>query len=222
MIAALIPAAGKGERLGKGSKAFLPLDEYSILHHTLQALEGHVDEMLVAVSEEMLSEVSKHILPGTRVILGGATRQETVYLMLKQTQSDSVLIHDAARPFLSFEVIVNSIQALQHSGAATVVRTVADTLIHHQTLEVTDRSLLRAVQTPQSFKRDLILQAHEYAREKNIVATDDVALLRLLGHDVTLVEGSSWLDKITTAEDYERARKLVHLWTKGGRIKGKG
>ena len=160
MIAALIPAAGKGERLGKGPKAFLPLDHESILRHVVRAFETQVDEIIIAVSEEMLPEASRHISENTRVILGGSTRQETVYKLLQATQADIVLIHDAARPFLPVEVIWRSIQAVQEFGAATVVRSVADTLIHYQTLEVTDRSVLRAVQTPQSFRRDLILQAH--------------------------------------------------------------
>ena len=212
MIAALIPAAGKGERLGKGPKAFLPLDHESILRHVVRAFEGQVGEIIIAVSEEMLHEVSRHISESTRVIQGGSTRQETVYKLLQATQADIVLIHDAARPFLPVEVIRGSIQAVRDYGAATVVRLVADTLIHHQTLEVTDRSVLRAVQTPQSFRRDMILQAHELAKAKSIEATDDAALVRLLGYPVTLVDGSSWLNKITTRSDYEMAQGLVSLW----------
>jgi 2-C-methyl-D-erythritol 4-phosphate cytidylyltransferase len=212
MIAALIPAAGKGERLGKGPKAFLPLDEYSILRHGLAAFEKHVDEIIVAVSPEMMAVVARHVLPNTRVILGGVTRQETVYALLNATKADIVLIHDAARPFLSAQVIVDSIKAARDYGAATVVRSVADTLIHHKTLEVTDRSVLRAVQTPQSFRRNIILRAHENAKEKNIEATDDAALVRMLGQHVTLIEGDSWLNKITTLADYEIAQSQVRAW----------
>jgi 2-C-methyl-D-erythritol 4-phosphate cytidylyltransferase len=212
MIAALIPAAGKGERLGKGPKAFLPLDQYSILNHALSAFLGQVDEMIVAVSEPMMLEVSNHIVSDVKVIQGGLTRQETVYALLQATNADIVLIHDAARPFLAPEIIRNSVQAAREHGAATVVRSVADTLIHFETLSVTDRSVLRAVQTPQSFKRALILQAHEHAKEKNVEATDDAALVHLLGHKVALVEGSSWLNKITTFADYQMARGLVEIW----------
>ena len=214
MIAALIPAAGKGERLGKGPKAFLPLDDDSILRYAIAAFEDHADEIIVAVSAQMMPEISKHISPKTRVILGGHTRQETVYELLRATKADIVLIHDAARPFLSSKIIKDSIKAAGDSGAATVARSVADTLIHYQTLEVTDRSVLRAVQTPQSFQRDLILRAHEYAKEKNIEVTDDAALVRLLGQVVALVEGNSWLNKITTLADYEMAQSLASAWKK--------
>lgn len=214
MIAALIPAAGKGERLGRGPKAFLPLDDDSILHHTLKAFQGQVDECVVAVSPDMLSDVKAHVPTSTRVIIGGSTRQETVYKLLKATQAEIVLIHDAARPFLSSEIVKASIQAARACGAATVIRSVADTLIDHQSLEVIDRSRLLAVQTPQSFRRELILKAHELARSRAIEATDDAALIRLLGHEVRLVQGSGWLNKITTLEDYDIARALINYWQK--------
>jgi 2-C-methyl-D-erythritol 4-phosphate cytidylyltransferase len=211
-LAALIPAAGSGTRLGKGPKAFLPLGDGSLLSHTIAAFESHVDEIIVAISETMQEDVEKHIGSKAHVILGGATRQESVHCLLKATSADIVLIHDAARPFLPAAVIKNSIEAVKKYGAATVVRPVADTLIHKDTLLVVPRDNLRAVQTPQSFLRELILKAHEEAIAKNVVATDDAALVNLLGHPVTLVEGSSWLDKITTLDDYERAQALVNIW----------
>jgi 2-C-methyl-D-erythritol 4-phosphate cytidylyltransferase len=211
-IAALIPAAGEGTRLGKGPKAFLPLGERSLLSHSVAAFENHVDEIIVAISETMHAEIVKHVNSSVRVIQGGKIRQETVYFLLQHTTADLVLVHDAARPFLPAKVIQDSIRAVKHYGAATVTRAVADTLIRKMTGEVVARDDLRAVQTPQSFRRDLILKAHEEAQAKNIEATDDAALVRLLGHEVVLVEGSSWLEKITTPDDYERAQALVEVW----------
>jgi 2-C-methyl-D-erythritol 4-phosphate cytidylyltransferase len=217
-IAALIPAAGSGTRLGKGPKAFLPLGDGSLLSYTIATFENHADEIIVAVSEEMRAGVGKHA--GTALVIqGGVTRQESVHCLLKATSADIVLIHDAARPFLPTKVIKDSVEAVKKYGAATVVRPVVDTLLHKDTLQVIPRDDLRAVQTPQSFLRELILKAHEEAVSKNFTATDDAALVRLLGHGVTLVEGSSWLDKITTLDDYERARVLVHVWKEG---RGKG
>jgi 4-diphosphocytidyl-2-C-methyl-D-erythritol kinase len=221
-IAALIPAAGSGTRLGKGPKAFLPLGEGSLLSHTMAAFENSVDEIVVAVSKEMQAEVDKHVVGTALIIQGGKTRQETVHCLLKATSADVVLIHDAARPFLPVRVIADSIESVKQHGAATVVRSVADTLIHKDTLNVVPRDDLRAVQTPQSFLRDLILRAHEEAVSKNVVATDDAALVRLLGHTVALVEGSSWLDKITTLDDYERAQALVNGWKGRKGVQGSG
>jgi 2-C-methyl-D-erythritol 4-phosphate cytidylyltransferase len=213
-IAALIPAAGDGTRLGKGPKAFLPLGEGSLLSHTVAAFKNHVDEIIVAISETMQTEIHKHVDANVCVTRGGKIRQETVYYLLQQTTADIVLIHDAARPFLPTRVIRDSIEAVKHYGAATVTRPIADTLIRTATGEVVVRDELRAVQTPQSFRRELILKGHEEARAKNIEATDDAALVRLLGHEVVLVEGSSWLEKITTPDDYERAQVLVEMWKK--------
>jgi 2-C-methyl-D-erythritol 4-phosphate cytidylyltransferase len=224
-IAALIPAAGSGTRLGKGPKAFLPLGDGSLLSHTVAAFENHVDEIIVAISEEMQADVARHV-GKARVILGGATRQESVHCLLGATSAEIVLIHDAARPFLPAKVIEDSTKAVKKYSAATVVRPVADTLIHKDTLQVVPRDDLRAVQTPQSFLRALILKAHEEAVAKNVVATDDAALVNLLAHPVALVEGSSWLDKITTLDDYERAQVLVEMWVekkrRGEREKGRG
>jgi 2-C-methyl-D-erythritol 4-phosphate cytidylyltransferase len=215
-IAALIPAAGEGTRLGKGPKAFLLLDDKSLLTHTLIAFELHVDEIVVAISEGMQANIHEHVDSSVKTILGGKTRQETVYQLLQATDADIVLIHDAARPFLPANVIRDSIKAVKQHGAATVVRSVADTLIRKETGEVVSRDHLRAVQTPQSFWRHLILKAHKVAREQNVEVTDDAALVRRIGHAVTLVEGSSWLEKITTPDDYERAQALVNVWKKRG------
>jgi 2-C-methyl-D-erythritol 4-phosphate cytidylyltransferase len=220
-IAALIPAAGEGTRLGKGPKAFLPLGEGSLLSHAIAAFENQVDEIVVAISETMQGDIDKHVDANVRVTRGGKIRQETVYSLLEQTKVDIVLIHDAARPFLPLQVIRDSIEAVKQYGAVTVTRPVADTLIRKATGEVVARDELRAVQTPQSFRRELILKAHEEARTKNIEATDDAALVRLLGHDVALVEGSSWLEKITTPDDYERAQALVEIWKRRMEERGK-
>jgi 2-C-methyl-D-erythritol 4-phosphate cytidylyltransferase len=215
-IAALIPAAGDGTRLGKGPKAFLQLGDGSLLSHTIAAFEYSVDEIVIAISEIMQAEIHHHIDTSIQIIQGGKTRQETVYYLLQHTRADIVLIHDAARPFLPTRVIRDSITAVKQQGAASVVRPVADTLIRKDTGEVVVRDELRAVQTPQSFRRSLILEAHEAAIVKNISATDDAALVRLLGHEVALVEGSSWLEKITTSDDYERAQALVGVWKRRG------
>lgn len=211
-IAALIPAAGSGERLGRGPKAYLPLGTTSILRLCIQAFEDQVDEVIVAVSEDMMSDAKYHVPEGTHVILGGLTRQASVYALVQATKADMVLIHDAARPFLAKDVIKNMIVSVQNSGAATVAKAVADTLIHTETDAIIPREPLRAIQTPQGFERTLILRAHKDAVTKGIEVTDDAALVRRLGHKVALVEGSSWLMKITTPADYSVAQALVERW----------
>lgn len=214
-VAALIPAAGQGERLGRGPKAFLPLGEGTLLSTSVTAFSGLVDEIIVAVSEAMLPDIGAHLDSSTgkvTPVLGGTTRQATVYTLLKAARSDLVLIHDAARPFLSKEVIQRTLTAVRETGAASVVRPVADTLVRAETGETVPRDPLRAVQTPQGFRLDLILEAHRTALEHGTTATDDAALVRLLGHEVALVEGSAWLMKITTPTDYALAQALAKSW----------
>ena len=212
-IAALIPAAGRGERLGRGPKALLPLGETTLLGYAVTVFEGYVDEVVVAVSGDMRVEAQRCVGEGGRLlVVGGKTRQETVRKLLEATTADTVLIHDAARPFLPRGVLEAALSATLKHGAASVVRPVADTLIRATTGETVERSSLRAVQTPQGFRRDLVLEAHKQAEKRNVRATDDAALVRLLGHPVTLVEGSAWLMKVTTPADYELAQALVKAW----------
>ncbi len=209
-VAALIPAAGEGLRLGCGPKALVTVAGETLLNRAVRAFVGLTDEVVVAVSPTMQRGLEP--FPNARLILGGPTRQESVYNLLGATDADLVLIHDAARPFLGRRVIEDVITAVSVQGAVSVVTTVADTLIEAKTGHVIDRQELRAVQTPQGFRRELILAAHEHALRSANEATDDAALVRAFGHKVTLVEGSSWLMKVTTKADLELAEALATVW----------
>ena len=209
-VAALIPAAGVGLRLGRGPKAVVNVAGETLLSRSVRAFAGLVDETLVAVpgSVEGELELPEHVRP----VPGGDTRQKSVYNLLRATDADLVLIHDAARPFLSREVIGHVIAAVQAHRAASVVTHVADTLIEADSGRTVDRRTLRAVQTPQGFRRSLILSAHERALQHGYNATDDADLVRAMGHPVALVEGSSWLLKVTTPADLELAKALAAVW----------
>ena len=211
-IAALIPAAGDGLRLGRGPKALVMVAGETLLSRAVRAFSGLTKEIIVAVSPAM-QETWGGLEPSTvRFVPGGPTRQESVYNLLGATDADLVLIHDAARPFLSREVIGAVVTAVKTHGAASTVAAVADTLIETQTGRIVDRQTLRAVQTPQGFHRKLILAAHEHALRFGYAATDDAALVRALGHEVALVEGNSWLLKVTTRADLELAEALATVW----------
>lgn len=214
-LAALIPAAGTGSRLGRGHKALVEVRGKSLLARSVQAFETHVDEIVVAVSPDMCQEVRAQLGDRVKLVLGGETRQASVRNLLAATEADTVLIHDAARPFLSARVIREVVLEAQNVGAASVVMRVADTLIQ-VTTEAVDKTVnrqnLRAVQTPQGFKREVIVKAHDYALENSIEATDDAGLVRSLAHPVALVEGSAWLMKVTTPADLEIAEALAALW----------
>jgi 2-C-methyl-D-erythritol 4-phosphate cytidylyltransferase len=203
-LAALIPAAGGGVRLGRGPKAFVALAGRPLLAWSVEALLPYVAEVVVAVPASEV-ERTAGLVPGARVVAGADTRQATVERLLLATERPFVLVHDAARPFIDAATIAAVAAALETARALSVVMPVADSLIDARDGSSVDRSLLRAVQTPQAFERALLLEAHAAARAAGVTATDDAALVRRLGVDVALVEGGTHLMKVTTPADLRLA-----------------
>lgn len=206
--AALIPAAGAGTRLGLGPKALVEVGGKSLLERSVAALAGLVDEVVVALPAGM------ELPPGiaARAIVGGETRQASVERLLHATSADLVLIHDAARPFLTANIILNLLEAIPETGAATVALPVADTLVRAERGDWGDlvsREGLWAVQTPQGFRRELLLGAHAQAKADGFAATDDAGLIARLGRRVRLVPGDARLFKVTTPGDLALAEALA-------------
>jgi 2-C-methyl-D-erythritol 4-phosphate cytidylyltransferase len=214
--AALLAAAGEGVRLGRGAKAFLTVGGATLLERAVAVLSEIVGEVVVAVPAGGL-ERARRLVPGARVVAGGATRQETVFQLLGTTAAELVLVHDVARPFLPRAVAERVLSAAGVHGAASAARRVADTLVAAEGGEAIDRERLRAVQTPQAFRRELLLRAHRAARDSARVATDDAALVRALGEEVELVDGSPWLFKLTAPEDVGFAEALASAWEQARR-----
>ncbi len=210
-VAALIPAAGSGQRLGHGPKAFVQVAGKSLLERSVSALAPHVHEVLVALPDgTTLPEGVR-----ARAIVGGATRQESVLRLLEATGADLVLIHDAARPFLSAATIRAVLEAVQLTGAVTVAHPLADTLLRAEGPlwgNLVERAGLWAVQTPQAGRRDWLLAAHREAQAEGHSATDDAGLLHRAGHAVRLVPGEAALFKVTTPGDLLLAEALAAVW----------
>ncbi|HEX7022023.1 MAG TPA: 2-C-methyl-D-erythritol 4-phosphate cytidylyltransferase [Trueperaceae bacterium] len=211
-IAALIPAAGQGSRLGRGPKAFVELGGRTLLERAVTNLGPFTSEIVVAVPPGMQARASQLLGGRARLVAGGDSRQESVHALLCETDADLVLIHDAARPFVPAVVVRALLDAVERSDAATAVAPVADSLLVAATGETLERSRVRAVQTPQGFRRALVLEAHRHARAHGVTATDDAALVRDLGHEVALVPGSPWLMKVTTPQDLRMAEALALAW----------
>src|SRR5690625_118304 len=209
--AALIAAAGKGERLGLGPKAFLKLGEKTLLERAVAAIAAGVDEVIVAVPSAHL-DGARALLPAARVVPGRDTRQGTVLAMLEQTDAQVVLVHDAARPFLPLRVVHELREAAAAKGAVSASRRVADTLVNAGSGEPVAREWPRAVRAPPGFWRVLLLQGPQEAARNGTAAADDTALVRALGHEMDWCEGSPWLCKITTPGDFEFARTLAPAW----------
>ena len=211
-VAALIPAAGSGTRLGLGPKAFVEVVGVSLLARSVAALAPHVDEVVVALPEGWTLPAD---VPA-RAIVGGQTRQDSVRLLLEATGAEVVLVHDAARPFLPAEVVRAVLAAAREVGAATAALPVADTLVRAtegQTWgNLTPREGLWAVQTPQGFRREVLRDAHARAQADAHAATDDAGLVARLGAQVALVPGDARLFKVTTPGDLALATALAAVW----------
>jgi 2-C-methyl-D-erythritol 4-phosphate cytidylyltransferase len=211
-VSALIPAAGFGERLGMGPKAFVKLAGKSLLERAISSF-ATVDEVVVALPE---SHLNIELPANVRCVPGGETRQQSVRNLLEAASHGIVLIHDAARPFLSAKTIQAVIDAVLEVGAATTALPAADTLVFEKASKMwgslLDRSSIHAIQTPQGFKRELLLEAHERARLEGVAATDDAGLIARLGLPVALVPGDPRLFKVTRPGDYALAEAFARVW----------
>ncbi len=210
-VAGLLAAAGQGLRLAAGPKAFVAVGDRTLLQWAVLALQDVVDEVVVAVADGDEAR-ARALVPGVRVIAGGASRQATVARLVHATHAEVVLVHDAARPFLPEAVARRVVAAARAAGAASAALRLADTIVEVDTGVTLERDRLRAIQTPQGFLRSVLEEAHGRARAEGFEATDDAALVRRLGRQVELVEGSPLLHKITTPDDLRLAAALEELW----------
>jgi 2-C-methyl-D-erythritol 4-phosphate cytidylyltransferase/2-C-methyl-D-erythritol 2,4-cyclodiphosphate synthase len=215
---ALIVAAGAGTRLGgEVPKQYLPLGGRAVLRHSVETFLRHraISGVRAVISPEHRA-LYDNAVAGLSIlppVAGGASRQDSVrngLESLAELQPNCVLIHDAARPFLTAEIVDRTLAALDDAPGAVVAVPVTDTLKrgHDDRVAGTvDRSALWRAQTPQAFRYADILAAHRQA--KGAAMTDDAAVAEAAGLPVKLVMGADDNFKITTADDLRRAERLV-------------
>jgi len=224
-VAAVVPAAGSGERLAAGiPKAFYQLDGHSLVARAVQGLldSGAVDAVVVAVPADLINEAKLILGDKATVVAGGADRTESVSLALSAlsaaTQPEFVLVHDAARALTPPELIVRVVDALRAGHGAVV-----PALPLHDTIKAVDangvvlgtpeRVGLRAVQTPQGFATELLMRAYRAyrgaAQLDRADFTDDASLVEHLGGQVQVVDGDPLAFKITTQLDLLLAQAIV-------------
>ncbi|MBM3216121.1 2-C-methyl-D-erythritol 4-phosphate cytidylyltransferase [Candidatus Poribacteria bacterium] len=220
----IVPAAGTGSRLGGSTKkTYLRIEGEPLLVHTLRRLgtSPSCAGIWVVVASEDIGFCESEILPRCagvpirRIVSGGATRQESVLRALQQIPSDAeyVVVHDGARPLVPTDLVARVLNQARTSGAATTAVPAKDTLRRgsneHVTGDPVPRENLWRIQTPQAFRRDLLLRAHEQARSEGTQATDDAALVERLGVAARLVMGDERNIKITTPDDLPLATALL-------------
>lgn len=220
---AIILAGGTGERMGGDTpKQFMLLSGEPVISYSIRAFDssplvadltivchpGHIEKMEGVVSGLGLSK-------RCRIVPGGKTRQGSSFKGIKECPkgTEYVLIHDAARPFVNEKIIENVLRAAKEIGAAMPVIDMEDTVIKAGTGEVKempDRRQLKRVQTPQGFRKDLILRAHEQAITKGKRSfTDDCSLVIYSGGKVALAEGSELNIKLTKGSDLILAGSIL-------------
>lgn len=212
---AVVPAAGSGERLAAGApKAFVNLGGRPMLEYVLSGLRdsGVVDSVVVAVPPNRTDE-AKLVFGGDAVIVaGGSDRMESVRLALAAVgDAEFVLVHDAARPLTPPSVIIRVVHALQSGHLAVIpALPVSDTIkavdANGVVLGTPERSGLRAVQTPQGFRTELLRRAYDRAAG---LFTDDASVVEATGTPVQVVDGDPLAFKITTPTDLLLAQTLL-------------
>ena len=212
---AVIVAAGKGKRMGTEiSKQFLPLCGKEILAHTVEKFEkaACIRDIILVTGGDALQDVRQMVQEyGWKKIIsvteGGKERQDSVFLGLQQVPQDTeiVLIHDGVRPFVTEEILERSIAAAKETGGCVAGVPAKDTIkvcdAEGFAIATPNRSTLRQIQTPQTFRRKEILAAYEKAKADGFLGTDDASVAEHSGFPVRVIMGSYSNIKLTTKED---------------------
>ncbi len=227
---AVILAGGAGKRMGASTnKQFLLLDNKPIIVHTMQVFEEcrPVDGIYLVVNQKDLSIIQEEILETYRfnklikIVIGGRLRQDSVRNGLDAIDGpcDNVIIHDGARPFVSPGFIEKGIYLMEMFDAIIPAMPVKDTIkvISKEgfVVKTLERDSLWQVQTPQTFKYDVITKAYKEGMAKKVYGYDDATFLEMTGRKVKVIEGSPYNMKITTPEDLVLARGMLSQ-LKGG------
>lgn len=223
MNGVIIVAAGTGSRMKKDiNKQFIKLNDKEIIAHTIDKFynNDNIDDIVVVIKEEeekhfIDNVINKYGFNDIKIAYGGNERQDSVYNGIKKLNNncDVILVHDGARPFVTGDIIENSIEEAKKHNAVVVGVKVKDTIKivseDGNIIDTPDRRYLWSVQTPQVFKYDIITKAYEDAYNKNYYGTDDAMLVERIGYNVKMVEGSYDNIKITTPEDLKFGEQIL-------------
>ena len=214
MNIAIILAGGSGTRFkSKIPKQYFKIGNKSIINYTIDAFEKSslIDKIIIVVDKKYINDIRKKN-PKHMVVSGGKSRFESSYngILACPKNSKKVLIHDAARPFISQEIITSCIEALNNYEAVVTSIQTTDTVIrvkNMEILQVEDRNQIFLNQTPQGFKYKTILDAH---KNRTGSVTDDISLLDLNETKCKVIKGSKKNIKITTNDDIQFAMHILN------------
>jgi 2-C-methyl-D-erythritol 4-phosphate cytidylyltransferase/2-C-methyl-D-erythritol 2,4-cyclodiphosphate synthase len=230
-VTAILAAGGRGRRFGGARlKQLVEIGGRPMLERSVEAFLAHpaIDEIVVALPDELVSNPPTYLRDqpkAVRVVGGGARRQDSVGNAFRAASpgSDVFVIHDAARPFASADLITRTLEAAAESGAALAALAARDTVKRADrsgvgrspasarllVAETLPRETIFLAQTPQAFRRHVLHDAIAIGERNAIDATDEAALAERAGHQVRIVEGEATNIKITTAEDLSIAEAIA-------------
>ena len=225
MNGVVIVTAGTGSRMKMGiNKQFIKLEGKEIIAYTIEKFynNSNIEDIVVVVKEDESEFFKKEILDkynfkNIKIAYGGKERQDSVYNGLKSLDKkcDVVLIHDGARPFVSDKIIYNCIEEVKEHKAIVVGVPVKDTIKiidnDKNIVDTPNRSVLWAVQTPQTFDYNILIDAYKDAYKSGFYGTDDAMLVERIGYKVKMVEGSYNNIKITTQEDLSVGSQILKI-----------
>lgn len=220
----IIPAAGQGKRMGIGiNKQFIKLHDKPILIHTVEkfmnidwikeiVVVAHPDEIIIV--ESMFSEYGLSI---KAIVPGGLERQDSIYNGLSMLETEYVMVHDGARPFIKEKQLHMLWEVVQKNGAAVLGVPVKETIkvVDEQGLIIStpSRKSLWSIQTPQAFLLSTLKVAYEQAYQDHFLGTDDSSLVERMQIEIQVVEGDYQNIKITTPEDLIVANTILEHWS---------
>lgn len=223
-VCAVIAAAGKSRRMGGGiNKQLIMIKDMPVLAHTLKAFDSAdiIDGIILVAGQDDGEDCRENVIKKygidkiKAIVQGGDERQQSVKSGLDAALGvcDIVVVHDGARPFVTKDIIYKSVEEAYEFGAAVCAVPVKDTIKVSRDGEFIsnsiDRNTLYAVQTPQTFRFDLLYKAHNKAAEDSFLGTDDTVLVERIGIRVKIFEGSYENIKITTPEDIYIAESIL-------------
>ena len=220
-VGAIIPAAGRGKRIGASvPKQFLEIQGRPLLHHTLMVFASCklIDYVVLVMPQADVDEMGEDWLNKyeivRKVVVGGEQRQDSVYNGFSSLEkgTDIVVVHDGVRPFTTPQMITATVEAAQQHGAAITAIPVSDTVKQAAdgfVKQTVSRDGLWRVQTPQAFQCGLLQQAFKKAKKDSYYGTDEGSLVEYLGERVKIVLGSELNIKITRKEDLVLGESLL-------------
>ncbi|MGH2826907.1 MAG: 2-C-methyl-D-erythritol 4-phosphate cytidylyltransferase [Actinomycetota bacterium] len=214
MTSAIVAAGGRGERARGGTlKQFQVLGGRPLIAWSLDVMvTAGCEPIVVVVPPESIPEARSLLGDGVVVVAGGASRQESVRNGLAHVSTVNVVVHDAARPFVTPEMIERTVVSLEDAEGAIVATPLDETLKRVDGDVVADtvtRAHLWRVQTPQSFRTEVLKDAHDKAAGEGFEATDDASLVERYGGRVVVVHGARANIKLTYPEDFVIAETMI-------------